>query len=854
MEKGSENGKVMIPTAVVQQYVTTDAPLSAILNNTPESRDPLLVSLRHLQECLDGKRLARDAVKSAQAVPIQGSDPDLMILMLSAWAELSCRIGQPASASVLVQQARSLLSDQSPPEIRAAALLAESLVADTTGNKVKREGILRDILRTLPTHSPRRRLYAWELAILLARQGRGTDSQSEMRELAWQGGDRYKLGRLLLAQFVNAMETGRMQQASQLMTQIKGAHLSPRDMIRIPYAGYQALLGLMLSLRQNALPPAEQAANWPIWVQVSRYLLARNTSEALRLAREEASRQLDPIFGIGFESHNLIRAELAAGAWEGSVRLLKLRHARGNRHFLDDLFMARAERLAGNARSASQHFAQALQSAEYYLARGRLDFELALACEMSQGDIVQLAQAAEKIARRSGSGSPGARQRGMAASHPATPSATGDAPQSIALQEESAGGMPPEPAASEHAATESGQQAVNAIRGRSPAIIAVRDTILRFAPLDAPVLITGETGTGKELVARALHQASPGRAQPFTAINCTSITETLLESELFGHERGAYTGADKAGKGLFEATGRGTILLDEIGDISPRLQAALLRVMETGEVRAVGSTATRQIHCRIVAATNADLGAKAQAGQFRQDLLFRLQRLGIHVAPLRERPEDIILLVRFFLDAGRRIGVHASMTPTLSQTLKEYEWPGNVRELRNVIERMRLMHSDKLHYDHEDLDLKFHGGTSPAAPVTAPWRPTPSAEAPIPGAAQPVPASPIPAPEPGLPAHHVLERGRSPMRRLDRLRDLFRTHKKLTRGEVVQILGISHNTATKDLQTLSREGLIDVVQPSASTRSRYFAIRGEPQDTTAPGSSDLLAPPLRDPGLAGDRQ
>lgn len=848
MPEKSDGGVVLIPASVVQQYVTTDAPLSAILNNAPESKDPLLVSLRHLLECLDGKRLAKDAVKSAQAVPIQGSDPDLMILMLSAWAELSCRIGQPSSASVLVQQARSLLSENSPSEIRAAALLAESVVADATGNKVKREQILREILKILPSHSPRRRLYAWELAILLARQGRGTDSQSEMRELAWQGGDRFKLGRLLLAQFVNAVETGRMQQASQLMTQLKGAHLSPRDLVRIPYAGYQALLGLMLSLRQNALPPAEQAAGWPVWVQVSRYLLARNTSEALRLAREEASRQLDPIFGIGYESHNLIRAELAAGAWEGSLRLLKLRHARGNRHFLDDLFLARAERLAGNARTASQHFAQALQSAEFYMARGRLDFELALACEMSQGDIVQLAQAAEKIARRAGSGSPAPRQRGAAGLHPhPAPLPAGDASQGNSPDDSS-----PESAESERLPTESSQQAVTTIRGRSSSILAIRETILRFAPLDAPVLITGETGTGKELVARALHQAGPNRAQPFTAVNCTSITETLLESELFGHERGAYTGADKAGKGLFEATGRGTIFLDEIGDISPRLQAALLRVIETAEVRAVGSTTTRKIHCRIVAATNADLAAKAQGGQFRQDLLFRLQRLGIHVPPLRERREDIMQLVRFFLDAGRRIGVHASITPALSQTLREYEWPGNVRELRNVIERMRLMHSDKLHYDHEDLDLKFHGGASTAAPLATAPRPTVSSEAAA--AAPSAPAGFAPATLPGLPAHHVLERGRSPMRRLDRLRDLFRTHGKLTRSEVVQILGISHNTATKDLQTLAGEGLIEVVQPSASTRSRYFALRPDASGNgsqATPGS--LLAPPLRDPGLAGEQ-
>jgi DNA-binding NtrC family response regulator len=346
------------------------------------------------------------------------------------------------------------------------------------------------------------------------------------------------------------------------------------------------------------------------------------------------------------------------------------------------------------------------------------------------------------------------------------------------------------------------------------------------------VLITGETGVGKEVVARALHDAGPNRGEPFMAVNCTSITETLLESELFGHERGAFTGAEKSTKGIFEATSRGTVFLDEIGDISPRLQTALLRVLETGEIRAVGSAVTRQISCRIVAATNAELRQKAAEGLFRQDLLFRLQRLCIHLSPLRERRQDIMVLVRHFLDTGRRIGIHATISESLGEALRSYDWPGNVRELRNVIERMRLMHSDKLHYDYEDLDLKFLGADAPGSPGTR--RPAgrvlrdnvADVQEQTPPAGEWLASNrAVTSEQENESISSILAEGRSALRRQDRLRDIFRKHAKLTRSEIVRILNISPNTATKDLKCLCEEGMIDKVTPSASSRSHYFVLR-----------------------------
>jgi DNA-binding NtrC family response regulator len=214
--------------------------------------------------------------------------------------------------------------------------------------------------------------------------------------------------------------------------------------------------------------------------------------------------------------------------------------------------------------------------------------------------------------------------------------------------------------------------------GASRAMQDVFALIRRTGPSPFPVLITGESGTGKELVARALHHLSS--RHPFIAANCAAFPENLLESELFGHERGAFTGADREKPGLFESAHRGTLLLDEIGELPLPLQPKLLRALELGEIRRVGGTAERPIDVRIIAATNRSLEDEVAAGRFREDLFWRLNVLPIHVPPLRERTADIPVLVEHFL-RGR------PLAPDALALLAAYPWPGNVRELRNAIER-----------------------------------------------------------------------------------------------------------------------------------------------------------------------
>ena len=234
--------------------------------------------------------------------------------------------------------------------------------------------------------------------------------------------------------------------------------------------------------------------------------------------------------------------------------------------------------------------------------------------------------------------------------------------------------------------------------GQSPVMAALYAQIAKVAPTRTRVLITGESGTGKELIARAIHRESPLRDRPFIKVNCAAIPPELIESELFGHERGAFTGAAARKKGLFELADGGTIFLDEIGDMSLSAQAKVLRVLQSGELSRVGSETSLKVDVRVLAATNRDLQAAVAAGQFREDLYFRLAVVPLRAPPLRDRALDIPLLCKSFVtQIARENGLHAKdIAPEAVEILTGYTWPGNVRELRNVIERLVILSDEKI--------------------------------------------------------------------------------------------------------------------------------------------------------------
>jgi two-component system response regulator HydG len=246
--------------------------------------------------------------------------------------------------------------------------------------------------------------------------------------------------------------------------------------------------------------------------------------------------------------------------------------------------------------------------------------------------------------------------------------------------------------------------------GNSPEMQKVVDRLKQVARTDATVLVTGESGTGKELAAKALHQNSPRRNRPFVALNCAALSENILESELFGHVRGAFTGAERDRKGYFEQANGGTLFLDEVGDIPLSTQVKLLRVLESGEMVRVGTNEPTRVNVRLISATNRDLNDLIAQGKFRQDLYHRIKVVSVRMPPLRSRREDIPLLIEHFLKQfsashGKPV---SGITPTARKALMAYHWPGNVRELKNTIESMVVMDLDGI-LDVDDLTEDLQG-------------------------------------------------------------------------------------------------------------------------------------------------
>jgi transcriptional regulator with PAS, ATPase and Fis domain len=272
--------------------------------------------------------------------------------------------------------------------------------------------------------------------------------------------------------------------------------------------------------------------------------------------------------------------------------------------------------------------------------------------------------------------------------------------------------LQPSPRLTEESAEVS--SAMNPLVGNSPKMRQIHSLINKVADSNSTILITGESGTGKELAARAIHELSPRRDQPFVPVNCGAIPEELLESELFGHVRGAFTGAVNSRQGRFQLANGGTLFLDEIGEMSPKLQVKLLRVLQERQFEPVGSDRAVQVDVRVVAATNRDLHVAVREGKFREDLFYRLNVLPVHLSALREREGDITLLVKHFLALHglRKAKRVARVEPEAMVALEKYRWPGNVREVENLVERLIVLNEDGVIRVNELPDYVIQNGSS----------------------------------------------------------------------------------------------------------------------------------------------
>lgn len=349
---------------------------------------------------------------------------------------------------------------------------------------------------------------------------------------------------------------------------------------------------------------------------------------------------------------------------------------------------------------------------------------------------------------------------------------------------------------------------IGRIIGASNTVQEIKKKVKKYADIQRPILIIGETGVGKELVARAIHEVSDRHNSPFLAINCGALTDTLLQSELFGYEAGAFTGAVTAHKGIFEAAEDGVVFLDEFGEMSQKLQVSLLRVLENNELFRVGGTKARAIHCRIIAATNANIEELIEKKAFRDDLYHRLKQFSITLPALRERKEDIPYLIEFFLNGASKTKSQV-FSDELILKFQEYHWPGNIRELKNEVDRIKVFCGQKPIIEMEDVDIEWLNSnkrlkhnkevvpTINLQPITDDDR-----------------------------MHQRIMQKKLTLadKRNLKIKQLFQQYKKLTRGQISEALEVNLLTATKDLQRLCKEGVIVKKTPSLSPRSHYFEL------------------------------
>lgn len=509
------------------------------------------------------------------------------------------------------------------------------------------------------------------------------------------------------------------------------------------------------------------------------FKLYAKTCKCMSLGNSEVAQininklEIQSLTNTAFLSHTMPKhLELCLGN-TGKARLLLMEDAKKNKlHYLDDLFFGRLQLLENNLSGADLSFNRLIANVYKYGAMKRLLFELQFAKEMKISDILKLANGWNNVP---------------------TPTILSKPLKTAEITKERS-------------------KSINLIIGKSKLIQNIKKQIKIYASLKEIILITGETGTGKELVAKAIHDEGPNPQEPFLAINCAALTDTLLQSELFGYVAGAFTGAQKEKKGLFEAASKGTVFLDEFGDISPKLQVTLLRVLESSEIRMLGGKINRKIECKIVIATNVNLRNAVGMNIFREDLFFRLSKLEIKLPTLRERIEDLPGLIYYFLERNSvSAGIKKNISDALFNALSKYNWPGNIRELKNEIDRLYILNPEVILFDIYHFDFT-HLKNFPVSKIN------PKLNIDDLGLFE---KSGIEQDDPYI---KIIQSGFPLEQRQATLKSLFVKYKKLTRKQIVEITKVGHTTATKDLQKLCQSGFIIRRSPTKSGRTDYFEV------------------------------
>lgn len=764
------------------------------------------------------------------AVARESGNPQLVVASLIQWAFASAQHKRREENAHLLHRIKIMLDDTFPEAFHMYILLAQYVCASYLGHPHAYQ-YLRRLLKNADPESMIWQNAAFNVLVEAAEQGRLCDRvRLHERFVSVYSEERFDL--YPIVRFINALQNGDLATAIPQLPEIRRV-FKARGLLSVFGVHRVAIELLMRHLpgvwATPALSYAEEAAECfqeegirlDSYMMTTRHLLEGRVQEALESARTYAANLGTHFFILQrFDGYDMVRAELAAGHIDGATSMLRKRFEHGSYGWLDNFFLARVAHLKGKTQIAELAYQRTLHMARHYEAENRLLFECSLACELPASTLMRwttmvLKETLERPPRTDPVPAP-----------PPTPRDGG------AKSERPSGG---------------------GFIGLSPAANSIQERIRHYAKLDPPVLVVGETGTGKELVARQLHGSGPRRAYPFTAVNCAAMSPTLLQSELFGHVRGAFTGATRARAGLFETAANGTLLLDEIGDMTPEVQAAFLRVLETREYRPLGSDTAQPIRCRIITATNRDLWEQIHQGTFRQDLFYRVSGLTLRLPPLRERREDIVPLTIHFLQMFHPRPDSCGIAEDLQNAFLAHTWPGNVRELRAIVENLCLLFADLDVYAYKNLAAILPDWDEPSRAAFPDAPPVPMMLATLPEHPADAPLAPGMGDHSGSTGRDGLEisgvqgrmengrgyvvppRPQHRMSNLEKLEACFEHHQTLTRKDILIMLGISHTTASLLLRELMKQGVIRKVMPNKSPRTHYFEyaqaqLEGNPPD------------------------
>lgn len=661
-----------------------------------------------------------------------------------------------STAQSILASAKRLVVPSIPVEFQSIPISLEANIQFYEGRFKKQAELTLQELSILKPNSGRYILIYWTYLILLAYLNEYEKLEHHINEFEKIPNLQNHLVSLDYVRLVSNTEKCNFKENEAILARIRANGLL--SSIKHGVEEYERFSHI---IQFNELPVLDEKDS-SHWEHFSLYSLMNNDyKNALEWIHKYADQNILYKFLSNLGSYALIRAELANKNINTAELFLESKKKIENTCLFDDFFWFRIYHLKGDTKKAQKYFNLFNVNVEKYKLDNRFDFELKLSPEIQPKDLRYYIK--------------------------------NSTPNNLLGQD-----------ADLEDTVHSNFQSTKFIIGESPAIIQIKELINKYAAIDTSVLIIGETGTGKELVAKALRQAGPYQNKPFVAINCGAISDHLLQSELFGHKKGAFTGAFQDHQGVFEEARDGIVFLDEIGEISPAMQINLLRVLEAKEFRPIGSNENKKLHCKVITATNRNLAEHVKAGHFRQDLQFRLERLTIELPPLRERSSDIPILINHFLNEENPNLPNIYFDASTLKYLTTLPWYGNIRELRNEMEKIRLFYSDKKILTINELSNKYKSKTPPAEPpqVISATIDTKKAET--------------------VTSNSPLNLT-SKFRRLEELKGLFLKHNKLTRIEVESLLQVSPNTALSYLNTLEKEKFISK-KTFANTKTHYYEI------------------------------